>query len=350
MNQMLEPENLQAMIDGRPCVSIVIPTYNRGTLLLETLASLLAQPYRPLDVLIVDDGSTDDTPGLARQWIQEHTCDPRLRWRVLVRENRGASAARNHGLAQATGVYIHFLDSDDLVGPYFYTTLVAVMDRAPECSFASGGWLTAETATAIGELPDPHLIVPVRAQTIPHNAWCGLFRTSMLPPDLRWDETLINHNDWNFTTRFLLADPKLLLHVPVPMLIYRTHTGVERLGRIRSPDSLRAALHATDRLARLAISNNRYRRALRVRFSTEYITLLHAAMQNGTRPLQFQAALGVIRHATFRQAVFWNGIAGILLLLLPFSRSTVCAWALRRIRRWFGDTQLTVEVNERSPT
>ncbi len=346
MNQAPEPESRQAMTDGQPLVSVVIPTYNRGALLLETLASLLAQPYRPLEVLIVDDGSTDDTPELLQQWIRKHPCEPRLRWRVFERDNRGASAARNHGLSQAKGIYIHFLDSDDLVGPHFYTTLVAIMEREPECSFASGGWLSSETATAISELPDPHPTVPIRAQTIHNNAWCGLFRLGMLPPDLKWNETLVNHNDWNFTTRFLLANPKLLLHLPVPLLVYRTHTGLERLGRIRSPDSLKAALDATDRLARHAISNNRYSRALRVRFSTEYITLLHAAMQNGTRPLQAQAARGVIRHATFRQSWFWNGIAAMLLLLLPFSRSAVCAWALRHIRRRFGDTQLTVEQDK----
>ena len=341
MKTVFEPESQPAMTGGQPCVSIVIPTYNRGTLLPETLASILAQPYRPLDVLIVDDGSTDDTPRLTRQWIREHGCDPGLQWRVLVRDNRGASAARNHGLAQATGAYIHFLDSDDLVGPYFYTTLVAVMERTPECSFASGGWLSAETTAAIGDLPDPCTAFPVRTLTIPHNAWCGLFRASMLPPDLRWNETLIIHNDWNFTTRFLLAEPKLLLQVPVPLLVYRTHTGIERLGRIRNPDSLRAALQATDHLARHAIANSCYRRALRVRFSTEYITLLHAAMQNGERPLQLHAARGVIRYATFRQSWFWNGIGVILLLLLPFSRSAVCEWTLRRIRHRFGDLQLT---------
>ncbi len=334
------------MTDLHPLISVVIPTYNRGSLLLETLASLLAQPYRPLEVLIVDDGSTDNTLELLQQWIREHPSEPELRWHVYKRDNRGASAARNHGLSQATGVYIHFLDSDDLVGPHFYMTLVAIMESETECSFAYGEWISSETAAAIGKLPKPHLTVPIRAQTCHHNAWCGLFRLSMLPPDLKWNETLINHNDWNFTTRFLLADPKLILQVPTPLLVYRTHTGIERLGRIRSQDSLRAALHATDGLARLATSNNRYRKALRIRFSTEYITLLHAAMQDGTRPLQAQAARGVIRHATFRQTAFWNGIAALLLLLLPFSRSAACAWALRHIRRMFGDTHLTVEQDK----
>ena len=60
------------MTDLHPLISVVIPTYNRGSLLLETLASLLAQPYRPLEVLIVDDGSTDNTLELLQQWIREH--------------------------------------------------------------------------------------------------------------------------------------------------------------------------------------------------------------------------------------------------------------------------------------
>ncbi|MBC7363884.1 MAG: glycosyltransferase family 2 protein [Candidatus Aminicenantes bacterium] len=94
-------------------VSAIIVTYNRASFLPEAVESVLGQTYfqkNPQDweLLIVDDGSTDETPAI----IQKYLADPRIRY--LRTENKGVSAARNLGLARAKGNFIGFLDSDDL--------------------------------------------------------------------------------------------------------------------------------------------------------------------------------------------------------------------------------------------
>jgi len=93
-----------------PDISVIVPTYNRAPLLGDGLASLLAQEGVALEVVVVDDGSTDGTAALLGAWR-----DPRLR--VLVRPHAGIAAARNAGVAAARGPFIAFHDSDDLALP-----------------------------------------------------------------------------------------------------------------------------------------------------------------------------------------------------------------------------------------
>jgi glycosyltransferase involved in cell wall biosynthesis len=90
----------------RPKVSVIIPAYNSAAWLSEAIDSALNQTVAPLDVIVVDDGSTDDTPRIREPY--------RERIRVIVQENKGPSAARNRGIEAAAGDLIAFLDADDL--------------------------------------------------------------------------------------------------------------------------------------------------------------------------------------------------------------------------------------------
>jgi len=89
-----------------PLISVVIPTYNRGWMLKEAVESVLMQDYPSYELIVVDDGSTDDTPAILDTYG--------ARINVVRQENRGVSAARNRGVREAAGSLIAFLDSDDL--------------------------------------------------------------------------------------------------------------------------------------------------------------------------------------------------------------------------------------------
>jgi len=99
-------------VTDSPLVSVIIPAYNAAAYLDTALQSAVDQTMKNLEILVVDDGSRDSTPQLAKAWAQR---DPRIR--LIQQENAGASAARNHGLALARGRYVAFLDSDDLWEP-----------------------------------------------------------------------------------------------------------------------------------------------------------------------------------------------------------------------------------------
>ncbi|HLP36090.1 glycosyltransferase family 2 protein [Lacibacter sp.] len=89
-------------------VSVIIPVYNCGKSLHRTMQSVLAQTYQPLEVILVDDGSTDNSYVLAKEYEGSHV-------QVLQQKNAGAAVARNTGVANASGVYIQFLDAGDVL-------------------------------------------------------------------------------------------------------------------------------------------------------------------------------------------------------------------------------------------
>jgi hypothetical protein len=93
-----------------PLVSILIPACNAGRWLPDTLACALAQTWPATEIIVVDDGSTDDTRQIAERHVQDGV-------RVIVQANRGAAAARNTALRAARGDYLQFLDADDLLWP-----------------------------------------------------------------------------------------------------------------------------------------------------------------------------------------------------------------------------------------
>ena len=108
-----------------PRVSVIIPTYNRADLLGEAIDSVLAQSYQDFEMIVADDGSTDETAMVASKYGDKV--------RFLALPHRGQPAApRNAGIAAATGEYISFLDSDDLYLPDKLALQVPALDENPK--------------------------------------------------------------------------------------------------------------------------------------------------------------------------------------------------------------------------
>lgn len=96
------------MTEDRPLVTVVVPTYQREALLPATLDSLVALEYSPVEIIVVDDGSTDGTPALLAGYAARH---PNLR--ALRHDNVGQAASVNRGIAEASGAYLIVVNSDD---------------------------------------------------------------------------------------------------------------------------------------------------------------------------------------------------------------------------------------------
>jgi len=101
--------------DERLLFSIIIPTFNRASLISKTLDSVNAQTYRPIEIIIVDDGSVDNTRERVALWKKRLTKDSKVSVRYCWQKNMGPGAARNLGIAESLGRYLMFLDSDDLL-------------------------------------------------------------------------------------------------------------------------------------------------------------------------------------------------------------------------------------------
>jgi len=119
-------------------VSVVLPVYNGELYLSQALDSLLAQTYRPLEVIAVDDGSTDSTAAILRAYADRV---------ITIRQpNQGTAAARNAGIARATGPYLSFMDADDILHPEKIERQVACLEVHPEAhlcnSYVQNFWMS----------------------------------------------------------------------------------------------------------------------------------------------------------------------------------------------------------------
>jgi glycosyltransferase involved in cell wall biosynthesis len=135
-----------------PLISVIIPTYNRAHTVSETIDSVLAQTYPRIEVVVVDDGSNDNTQEVLRGY------GPRIR--SIRQENAGQMAARNRGIREALGEIITFLDSDDLWLPQCLERHVRVLQRAPAevpCSLVNG-WLHFADGRRMTSFQNSHLL------------------------------------------------------------------------------------------------------------------------------------------------------------------------------------------------
>lgn len=123
-------------IDSSSKVSIIVPVYNVAEFLDQCIGSILCQTYSNIEVLVLNDGSTDDSLAICRKW---ETKDPRIK--VFDNENRGVSYTRNLGLDNCTGKYVAFVDADDIVAQDYIEALVSSIESSGSdmsmCSYLS---------------------------------------------------------------------------------------------------------------------------------------------------------------------------------------------------------------------
>lgn len=116
-----------------PRVSVVIPTYNRADMVSDAIQSVLDQTYSDWELIVVDDGSQDNTRDVVASYR-----DPRIHY--VYQENRKLPGARNTGIRTSKGEYLAFLDSDDLFTPEKLERQVAALDSSPEIGLVASGW------------------------------------------------------------------------------------------------------------------------------------------------------------------------------------------------------------------
>jgi glycosyltransferase involved in cell wall biosynthesis len=132
-------------------VSVIIPAYNQAHYLSAAVHSVLTQTHDQLEVIVVDDGSTDRTRD-----VVERISDPRVRY--VHQQNAGLSAARNTGIRHARGDFLSYLDSDDLFLPDKLRVLLGAFDQNPALGFAAGqSILIDEAGQLLGEVFDKGL-------------------------------------------------------------------------------------------------------------------------------------------------------------------------------------------------
>ncbi len=190
-----------------PLVSIIIPCYNAGPWLAATLESALAQTHAPTEILVIDDGSRDDSLAVARSFAPRGV-------RVVSQANAGASAARNHGLRLACGKFIQFLDADDQISPDKIAAQLAFLAPENADTLATCQWGRFQADPAAALFVDTAVFrdfAPVDFLVLAGDTGAMMHPSSWLLPRAvadragPWDETLSLNDDGEYFCRVLLA-------------------------------------------------------------------------------------------------------------------------------------------------
>jgi glycosyltransferase involved in cell wall biosynthesis len=212
---------------GWPLVSVIVPCFNQGRYLQQAVASALAACKHPLEIIVVDDGSSD--PSIARHLAEAELLAPSV-VRIHRQANQGLSGARNSGIALARGEYLQFLDADDVLVPGKIDAQVAQLEVNPElhvsvcnyllCDETRGMFTKTEEAIARFEISVQDFLYRwERGFVIPIH--CGLFRSGVLR-EHRFDTQARAKEDWLFWTSLSMAGMRFG-YVHGHWAIYRQH-------------------------------------------------------------------------------------------------------------------------------
>jgi glycosyltransferase involved in cell wall biosynthesis len=209
------------MTASAPLVTVVIPAYNAERTVSATVGSVLAQTVGDLEVIGVDDGSSDDTAAEAQR-----SGDARLR--VVTQPNAGAAAARNTGIDAGRARYVAFVDADDLWLPHKLERQIAVLEGDPGATAVQSGaiWVDPElnvlSVRPCVEPRDP-LLATLLFQNLPAFPTTLVVERSAFSSIGRFDPSLVILEDWELAIR--AARYGGLRSVPEPLALYRVHPG-----------------------------------------------------------------------------------------------------------------------------
>ena len=238
-----------------PLVTVVMPTYDRGRLIGRAIESVLAQTHRSLELLIVDDGSTDES-------LEVIQCfdDPRVR--VFHQDHRGVSAARNVGLANARGDWIFYLDSDNRWPPHFLAAMLSYLSTSGQACGYSGIAVEDDRGAITGYRGEPFdWEACFKGNYVDLNAFCH--QRSLYDRLGGFDESLRRMVDWDLILRYTRqARPA---YAPFIGCYYRDSQADQTRISISQPIAYRGIVQAKNRMD--APTPERIAQALQLRFA-----------------------------------------------------------------------------------
>ncbi len=214
-----------------PAISVVIPAFNSARWIEETLVSVAVQTFGPdkLEVVVVDDGSTDGTAGITERWLSK----TKLRWRVIRQRNQGPSTARNVGWRAAKARWIQFLDADDLLDPEKLEIQWKVSQNSDQdAAVIYSSWQKFGRLDTNWETDEP--VIARLGKDAVTDYFCGdglgiataspLHNRKWLEKIGGWDERLMNGEDHDLILRVAFAGGHFLFAPSSrPLSFYRRH-------------------------------------------------------------------------------------------------------------------------------
>lgn len=251
---------------GKTELSIVMPVFNKAEMVSEMIDSIQANDYHDWELVIVDDGSTEDTIACLTRYVQR---DSRIRLVRRERQPKGAPTCRNIGFEQAHGDYVIFFDSDDYITPSCLSTRVDAIKQHPDADFLvfpsvqyKGGRMeygSAERAYGYQVFKDD--ISAFTRKTLPFVVCNNIYRrNALLEHHIVWDTQLRSLQDSDFNMQCLLAGMRYEYVLTKPDYGYRIETNDNSITkRISTIEHLKSHVYALDKIYNLVQQKYRHR-------------------------------------------------------------------------------------------
>jgi glycosyltransferase involved in cell wall biosynthesis len=255
------------MSSGRPKVSVVIPCFNSTPWLRETVECVLSQSLRELELVLVDDGSEDETRVLCQRLVAEYAERDLL---LIYQPNAGLASARNRGISVAQGEYILPLDADDLLAPTMLEECAAVLDASPELSIVytdRQDFGDVERVWSAGLFDLAHL------KFFNQLPYCSLYRRALWNTIGGYRCNVSGFDDWDFWIAAALRNAKAR-HLPLPLFRHRRRQGSQMWRLIDRYEALHAAIILNNHEA---YSEEEFEKARRFLFDGDDFAMLRAA-------------------------------------------------------------------------
>lgn len=212
-------------------VSVVMPVFNAGVYLREAVESILAQTFEDFEFIIVDDGSTDDSPEILREYARR---DPRIQ--IFSQENRGVIEALNRGFGVAQGRYIARMDADDVALPDRLRWQVEYLERHDRVGLLGGAVsLIDHSGAPLGVVQHPETDAEIRATLGKHNCFTHpavLLRRAVVEEMHCYRRAFVHAEEYDLWLR--MAERCQMANLPDPVLRYRIHEGQVSSGNLRA--------------------------------------------------------------------------------------------------------------------
>ncbi len=228
--------------------SVIVPTFNRARTIVCTLDSVKVQTYRPIEIIVVDDGSTDETQDVVEDWRARNTEGESFVVEYIYQQNSGAGAARNLGLRVCRGEFIQFLDSDDLLHEKRFERVARRFQRT-SCDLVETGF--AGFYEQVGDLDEVHyghegldLLAHLLRGRLWPNTLRYVFRRELLKRTGPWNERMSCFEDYEYLIRALVQNPRPRAEAIRDVLCYaRRHRGEGRSARLRTREGREWRVH-----------------------------------------------------------------------------------------------------------
>jgi glycosyltransferase involved in cell wall biosynthesis len=297
------------------------------------LDSVAAQTYRPLEIIVADDGSTDDTESVVTSFRHQIRRLPDLAVVHLRLPHGGAPTARNAGLASATGEFIQYVDSDDLLHPRKIELQMATFAAHPEVDFVWGKLLQFDgPAPANLEYQTETVLHETRCfqtprwwQEIPGMVHLGMFRRQACSWIGPWSETLERWQDIDYMIRFARLRP-CIARLNAVLYYLRNHAGGRISDLYKTREGVSAGLQALAIIERSFPAIPSADKDLQREMSNLYRSIAETALEFGLRAEFRMASDGAMRHR--RAAAFRTRVLVIRLVCACFGAA--CALKLLR--------------------